>query len=125
MLDSGMINKIQKARTYATEPDRIHFQSLKVEFDGNNGNHEVQFEEGHWRCDCGYFHSHGTSPTPWRWSACSASWPPTRWAEEGATPCEPAAAWTRGGRFRFYGRFCLDGRVWACPRLRWGRAAAP
>lgn len=60
MLDSGMISKIQKAKTYATEPDRIHFQSLKVEFDGNNGNHEVQFDDGHWRCDCGYFHNHGT-----------------------------------------------------------------
>ncbi len=60
MLDSGMINKIQKAKDYASEPGRIHFRSLAVEFDGNNGNHEVVFDQGHWRCDCGFFHSHGT-----------------------------------------------------------------
>jgi hypothetical protein len=60
MLDYGMINKIQKAKTYATEPERIHFKDLKVEFDGNNGPHEVEFHDGHWRCDCGYFRSHHT-----------------------------------------------------------------
>jgi hypothetical protein len=36
MLDSGMINKMQKARTYADQPERIHFKDLKVEFDGNH-----------------------------------------------------------------------------------------
>lgn len=60
MLDSGMINKIQKAKTYAAEPERIHFQRLQVEFDGNNGAHEVSFDEGQWRCDCGYFRTHHT-----------------------------------------------------------------
>lgn len=60
MLDYGMVNKIHKARTYASEPDRIHFRSLNVQFDGNNGSHDVQFDGGEWRCDCGYFHGHGT-----------------------------------------------------------------
>ena len=60
MLDSGMINKIQKAKTYASEPERIHFQSLKVEFEGNNGQHRVEFDDGHWRCDCDYFRGHHT-----------------------------------------------------------------
>lgn len=60
MLDYGMVNKIQKAKTYASEPERIHFQQLKVEFDGNNGNHEVEFDGEHWRCDCSYFRGHGT-----------------------------------------------------------------
>jgi hypothetical protein len=60
MLDSGMINKIHKAREYAEEPERIHFASLEVDFDGKNGNHKVGFEEGHWRCDCDYFRHHAT-----------------------------------------------------------------
>jgi hypothetical protein len=60
MLDSGMINKIQKAKTYAAEPERIHFRSLAVAFDGKNGQHQVEFGEGHWRCDCDYFHGHRT-----------------------------------------------------------------
>jgi len=60
MLDSGMINKIQKAKQYASEPERIHFESLRVAIDGNNGNHAVEFGDGHWRCDCDYFQSHRT-----------------------------------------------------------------
>jgi hypothetical protein len=58
MLDSGMVNKIYKAKQYADEPQRIHFESLKVQFDGNNSNHQVEFEDGQWKCDCNYFASH-------------------------------------------------------------------
>ncbi|HET7274128.1 MAG TPA: hypothetical protein VFI91_03050 [Longimicrobiaceae bacterium] len=60
MLDSGRINKIQKAKSYADQPERIHFRDLTVEFDGNNANHAVEFHEGHWQCDCDYFRSHET-----------------------------------------------------------------
>jgi hypothetical protein len=60
MLDSGMINKIQKAKSYADQPERIHFTDLRVEFDGNHAQHTVEFHEGSWRCDCGYFHGHAT-----------------------------------------------------------------
>lgn len=60
MLDSGMVNKIQKAREYASEPERIHFRALEVEFDGRNGNHSVDFRDGRWHCDCDYFRSHRT-----------------------------------------------------------------
>jgi hypothetical protein len=58
MLDSGMVNKIYKAKQYADEPERIHFQSLKVQFDGNNSIHNVEFTDGQWTCDCNYFASH-------------------------------------------------------------------
>ena len=58
MLDSGMINKIQKAKQYAAEPERIHFESLRAAIVGNNGNHNVEFTGGHWSCDCDYFQSH-------------------------------------------------------------------
>ena len=60
MLDSGMINKIQKAKEYASEPERIHFSRLEVDFDGKNGNHHVGFDDGHWHCDCDYFRHHHT-----------------------------------------------------------------
>ena len=69
MLDSGMINKIQKAKMYADEPERIHFTDLRVEFDGTNNAHAVEFGDGCWRCDCDYFSSppdvqprHGARP---------------------------------------------------------------
>lgn len=60
MLDYGMVNKIQKAKSYAAEPERIHFQSLKVDFVGKNGSHEVAFADGSWSCDCDYFGHHRT-----------------------------------------------------------------
>lgn len=60
MLDSGMINKIQKAKSYADQPERIHFKDLRVEFDGNHSQHTVEFHGGRWRCDCGYFNGHET-----------------------------------------------------------------
>ncbi|HEX8432835.1 MAG TPA: hypothetical protein VF625_16235 [Longimicrobium sp.] len=60
MLDSGLIHKIQKAKVYASEPQRIHFESMKVAFDGNNGAHSVEFGNGQWRCDCDYFGHHNT-----------------------------------------------------------------
>lgn len=60
MLDSGMINKIQKAKSYADQPERIHFEDLRVAFDGNHGPHNVEFHEGDWRCDCEYFRNHHT-----------------------------------------------------------------
>jgi hypothetical protein len=60
MLDSGMANKIYKARQYAEQPERIRFESLRVRLDGNHSEHEVAFEGGAWSCDCGYFHNHGT-----------------------------------------------------------------
>lgn len=60
MLDSGMINKIQKAKMYADEPERIHIRELRVEFDGKNSPHTVEFRNEHWGCDCDYFHGHQT-----------------------------------------------------------------
>jgi len=60
MLDSGMINKIQKAKSYADQPERIHFKELTVEFEGNHSQHTVEFHEGSWLCDCGYFRNHET-----------------------------------------------------------------
>ena len=55
-----MISKIQKAREYAREPERIHFRELQAEFDGKNGQHSVEFHKGHWHCDCAYFRDHRT-----------------------------------------------------------------
>lgn len=58
MLESGMANKIYKARQYADEPERIHIRELAVEFDGINSSHSMHYGENGWKCDCGYFHGH-------------------------------------------------------------------
>jgi hypothetical protein len=60
MPDSGLINKFQKAKMYADQPERIHFKDLRVEFDGNHSPHTVEYHDGSWQCDCGYFRGHST-----------------------------------------------------------------
>ena len=54
-MDSSMINKIQKARRYAEERERVVFQRFQVTVKGDHGEHLVGFEDGTWSCDCGFF----------------------------------------------------------------------
>jgi hypothetical protein len=58
-MDYGMIGKIDKAKRYAEERDRIHIQSLKVTFEGENNPHTVDLKSGKWQCDCDFFQSRG------------------------------------------------------------------
>jgi hypothetical protein len=60
MLDWGMVHKIQKAKEYASEPERIHFRELTVDFEGRNNGHQVTFHDGEWECDCDYRKHHET-----------------------------------------------------------------
>jgi hypothetical protein len=54
-MDYGMIGKIEKAKRYAEELDRIRFTQFTVTFDGENNPHTVHFEDGTWQCDCDFF----------------------------------------------------------------------
>lgn len=56
-MDSGLMRKIEKAKRYAEERDRIRIDSLTVTFDGDNNPHTVYFKEGAWQCDCDFFQS--------------------------------------------------------------------
>ena len=58
-MDYGMIGKIEKAKRYADERDRINFDELKVTFDGTNNPHTVHFKNGEWQCDCDFFQTRG------------------------------------------------------------------
>jgi hypothetical protein len=58
-MDYGMIGKIDKAKRYAAERDRIRFESLAVTFDGKNNPHQVSFKNGTWQCDCDFFQTRG------------------------------------------------------------------
>lgn len=58
-MDNSMINKMQKAKIYAEEKERIEFQSMTVTFDGANNPHVVKFEDGIWNCDCDFFIGRG------------------------------------------------------------------
>lgn len=58
-MDYGLMRKIEKAKRYADERDRIKIESLDVTFTGNNNPHSVQFRDGAWQCDCDFFSTRG------------------------------------------------------------------
>ena len=60
-MDYAMIGKIEKAKIYSEERDRIEFESLVVHIKGENRNkrHRVEYEQGEWKCDCSFFTSRG------------------------------------------------------------------
>lgn len=53
----NVVSDVEKASRYAGEPDRIQFESFDVSFHGSNSDHHTSYKEGHWECDCAFFHS--------------------------------------------------------------------
>ena len=58
-MHSSIIGKIEKARLYAQEKDRITFSELNVSFRGDHDSYQTGFKEGGWYCTCHYFSVHG------------------------------------------------------------------
>jgi hypothetical protein len=58
-MDNGMIGKIEKAKRYAEERERIRFESFRATFDGDNNPHTVEFGSEGWKCDCDFFQRRG------------------------------------------------------------------
>jgi hypothetical protein len=53
-------SRIIKARQYAEERDtRITVHAFNVELQGENANHVVNYDQGHWNCDCEEFQLRG------------------------------------------------------------------
>ena len=61
-MQSSLIGKIEKAKRYAHEKDRITFSELTVTFRGDNNDYITSFLHEHWQCSCTFF-SH--------WKLCS------------------------------------------------------
>ena len=58
-MNSSLIGKIEKAKRYAQEKERIRFDSLSVRFHGENGDHNVELAGDHWHCTCDSFAGYG------------------------------------------------------------------
>lgn len=59
-MDYGMIGKIEKSKIYADErDDRIQFEALRANVNGDNHNHVVSYDMGKWTCDCTFFATRG------------------------------------------------------------------
>jgi len=56
---SSLISKIEKAKRYAEEPERITIQQLDVRFRGDNSAHTVSLRGDDWSCECDHFQTSG------------------------------------------------------------------
>jgi hypothetical protein len=54
-MHSSLIGKIEKARRYAQESDRVSFTSFKTKFRGEHDYYEVEYDGGRWHCTCNFF----------------------------------------------------------------------
>jgi hypothetical protein len=61
-MQSSLIGKIEKAKRYAQEKDRITFTNFTVSFRGDHDTYILNYKDGKWQCSCQFF-SH--------WGLCS------------------------------------------------------
>jgi hypothetical protein len=58
-MQSSLIGKIEKAKRYAQETQRISFTELSVKFRGDNDTYTTGFKNGKWSCTCNFFSNWG------------------------------------------------------------------
>lgn len=58
-MQSSLIGKIEKARRYAQETDRVTFNEFAVKFRGENSDYDTSYKDGQWYCSCNFFSSWG------------------------------------------------------------------
>jgi hypothetical protein len=58
-MQSSIIGKIEKAKRYAQEKERITFAELSVNFRGENDEYSVKYTNGKWHCTCRFFSQWG------------------------------------------------------------------
>jgi hypothetical protein len=60
-MDTSRIGKIEKAKRYAEEPERFHFESFTVAVRGDNDTHTVTYHDGKFESSNDFFRTHGYS----------------------------------------------------------------
>ena len=63
-MQSSLIGKIEKAKLYAQEKNRVTFSEFSAKFRGENDEYVVGFSGGKWHCTCRFFS---------QWGMCSHS----------------------------------------------------
>ena len=58
-MQSSLIGKIEKAKRYAEEPERVTFRDFAADFRGENSSYKVSYEAGKWNCTCSFFSQRG------------------------------------------------------------------
>jgi hypothetical protein len=58
-MQSSLIGKIEKAKRYAQETERVTFTDFSVQFRGDNNDYTTSYRNGKWSCSCHFFSSWG------------------------------------------------------------------
>ena len=58
-MQSSLIGKIEKAKRYAKEPDRVTLSEFAADFRGEHSNYAVSYKNGKWHCTCHFFSQRG------------------------------------------------------------------
>lgn len=61
-MQSSLIGKIEKAKRYAQEKERVTFSELATKFRGESDEYTVEYRSGKWHCTCHFFS---------QWAICS------------------------------------------------------
>lgn len=61
-MQSSLIGKIEKAKRYAQEPERVRVGRFECAFHGEHDSYQVAFDDGEWSCSCAFFAG---------WNVCS------------------------------------------------------
>ena len=59
-MQSSLIGKIEKAKRYAQEKDRVTLTGLSASFRGEHDEYALSYKEGKWHCSCHFFATRGT-----------------------------------------------------------------
>jgi len=58
-MQSSLIGKIEKAKRYAQETERISLTEFLVKFHGEHDNYITGYKDGKWHCSCQFFSGWG------------------------------------------------------------------
>ena len=61
-MHSSLIGKVEKAKRYAQEPDRVTLSEFSVDFRGEHNSYTVSYKDNRWHCTCKFFS---------QWKTCS------------------------------------------------------
>ena len=57
-MHSSIVSKIEKAKMYAEERDRVSISNLSATFRGNHNSYEVSLDGDAWQCGCPFYATH-------------------------------------------------------------------
>lgn len=55
----NVVSDVEKSIVYASQPERLHFNSFNAKFRGGHNEYVINYEDGQWDCDNPYFVSRG------------------------------------------------------------------